>query len=546
MSVLHLPKESHTNPSKFRINFDRAQEVLGPHATLPQNDNLPEIHTKSNVAILGAGFAGIASGITCLKNLKEEDFVIFDKHDNFGGTWYANTYPGCASDIPAVWYSFLDELNNNWSRLQPPQYEMEEYILMVCKKYNLYKYAKFGTIITKVEWNEDEGTWTMLGRTRSKGQIIKHTAKVLLCCQGGLVTPQQLAVPGVETFKGEYMHSALFNHDVSFKGKKVVVVGNGCSANQLIPELLKNYGPQSLIQVVRSKHYIMPPIPKIVYHLYRLLSFSRAGILFIRWIIASVAEMRFPMYKGNGLLARLVRWMNYKYCVRYMKSKCPKKFQDMVIPDYKIGCKRLIFDYSYVPSLHDPRIDITNESIDHVNEKGLVMKNGDVIEADIIVACTGYNVLHSFGNYKIFGRGGTEITSLWKEEGPTAYETILVKDCPNMFMIGGPNSATGHSSVVLAIENGCKYFSKVIPQVLYGKYKAVSVKTQSYYNWFKTTQKELANSVYGTAFGGCTSWYTEGGINSTAYPYSQLQYWWRMRHPNWNDLVLTPAPAFPK
>lgn len=541
MSVVELTKQSHEEPYKFRINHDDAQAVLGPYAKTPKDDKLPEVHTTSNVAILGAGFSGIASSLTCLKNLNETDFVVFDKHDNYGGTWYANTYPGCASDIPAVWYSFFDELNSNWSRLQPPQYEMEEYILTVCKKYDLYKHAKFKTIITAIDYNDDEGTWTLTGRNITNGQRIKHTSRVLLCCQGGLVTPQQLLAPGIGNFKGEYLHSALWDHNVSFKGKKVVVVGNGCSANQLVPALLKDYEPKSIVQVVRSKHYIMPPIPKIVHLTYRLLSFSRVGIVFVRWLIATFAEARFPLYKGNGILARFVRWVNTQYSLFYMKSACPKKFQSMVIPDYKIGCKRLIFDYSYLPSLHDPRVDITNESIDHVDEHSVVMKNGDVLEADIIVACTGYDVLQSFGNYKIKGRNGTDVSKVWKEEGPSAYETILIRDCPNLFMIGGPNSATGHSSVVLAIENGCKYFSKVAPKVLSGACKSICVKSLSYYNWFHTTQKELARSVFGTKFGGCASWYSEGGINSTTYPYSQLSYWWRMRHPKWNDLeVETP------
>ena len=310
MSVLQLTKQSHNEPYKFRINHEDAQAVLGPYAKTPENDTLPEIHTRSNVAILGAGFSGIASALTCLKNLNETDFVVFDKHDNYGGTWYANTYPGCASDIPAVWYSFFSELNNNWSRLQPPQYEMEEYILTVCKKYDLFKYAKFKTIITALDYNDEEGTWTLTGRNLTNGQLIKHTSKIILCCQGGLVTPQQLIVPGIGTFKGEYLHSALWDHNVSFKGKKVVVVGNGCSANQLVPALLRDYEPESIVQIVRSKHYIMPPLPKFVHFTYRLLSFSRVGLVFVRWLIAFFAEARFPLYKGNGILARIVRWVN--------------------------------------------------------------------------------------------------------------------------------------------------------------------------------------------------------------------------------------------
>lgn len=539
MSVVALSKESHKNPQKFRIKYEDAQAVLGPNAKVPKNDELPTISSSSKIAIIGGGFSGLASALTCINDLKEDDFVVFDKHDNYGGTWYANTYPGCASDIPAVWYSLFNELNSTWSAVQPPQYEMQEYCLSLVKKYNLYKYSRFETTVTELRYNDEDANWTISLRNKS-GQLVKHTAKIVINCQGALVHPNQLNVPGLEDFKGEYMHSAIWDHSVSFKGMKVTVVGNGCSANQVIPALLRQYEPESLTQVVRSRHYIMPPVPRFVQFIYKLLSFSRPGIILIRWLIAAFAEARWPLFKGDGLLTRFVRWVNTKQSLMYMKRVCPEKFQDKVIPSFKIGCKRLIFDHSYLPSLHDPRVDVTNEDIDHIEEHAVVMKNGDRIETDILVACTGYNLVKSFSNYNIIGRDGLNLTEVWLDEGASAYETTLLRDCPNFFMIGGPNSATGHSSVVLAIENGCKYVTKVVPKVLSGQYKSVCVKTKSYYNWFHNTQKELAKAVYGTPFGGCVSWYTKGGINFTTYPYSQITYWWRMRHPKWNDLEYEP------
>lgn len=539
MSVTHITKVSHENPEKFRITYKDADSVLGPNSYIPLNDTLEPIYSSSKVAIIGAGFSGIATAITCLKTLDVDDITIFDKHSNFGGTWWANTYPGCASDIPAVWYSFFGELNDNWSRLQPPQYEMEEYILKVVDKYGLRKYAKFETTITKAVYNDKEGNWTIYARDLKTGRQVIHTAKLLTSCQGGLVNPNHLDSKGLDDFQGTYMHSALWDHSVDLKNKKIVVVGNGCSANQLIPQLLKHYEVKSLFQVSRSKHYVMPPIPEFVYTLYKVLSFSRSGLVLSRWIIATFAEMRWPLFKGNGLWTRIVRWLSSTSSVRYMK-KAPKKFHDKLIPDFKIGCKRLIFDHSYIPSLSDPRMDLTNESIDHVTKHSVVLTDGTEVEADVIIACTGYNVSESYYGYQVVGRNNVNLVDVWKKEGPTAYKTILARDCPNLFFIAGPNSATGHSSVVLASENAAKYFSLLAPKVLSGAYKSICVKTNKYYDWFKESQTELKKCVYGSEFGGCVSWYTENGVNSTAYPYTQIQYWWTMRHPKWEDLELEP------
>ncbi|KAG2735123.1 hypothetical protein G9P44_001337 [Scheffersomyces stipitis] len=516
MSVVTLTKESHKDPTPFRIKHDMADHALGPNAEVTKSDELPTLYTSSKVAIIGGGFGGMATAMTLKEKLGEDDFVIFERYDNFGGTWYVNTYPGCASDIPALWYSFSNELNSNWTRIQPPQYEMEEYILKVAEKHQLKNYAKFKSSVTKIQWNDDASNWTVYVRNEDTGQLTIHTAKVVVACSGGLVYPKQFEAKGLEDFGGKYMHSALWDHSVDFKNKKVVVIGNGCSGNQVIPALLKDYNVKSITQVVRSAHYVSPPIPSILLKLYHLLSFSRLGLLFWRWIFA-----------------KLIRSASRRVCLKYMKT-APEKYHKILIPDFKLGCKRLIFDYNYIPSLHDPRIELRNDPIDHVSKKGLVMKSGEVIEADIIVACTGYVVSKSFHAYEIIGRNGTNIGDIWYKQGASAYNTISVRDCPNFFTIGGPNSATGHSSVVMAIENGCTYMSKFLPKILDNTYKYVVVKTDKYNEYFETIQKRLKSQVFGSAFGGCASWYTENGVNSTAYAYSQIHYWWKMNHPDYN------------
>ncbi|KAI5964607.1 uncharacterized protein KGF55_001676 [Candida pseudojiufengensis] len=543
MSSVTLTKESHKNPTKFRIKYDDCKDVLGPEEKAKNhiNDSLPIQHSSSKVSIIGAGFAGIGSAIKTIKDLKVDDITIFEKHDNFGGTWYANTYPGCASDIPALWYSYSFELTSNWSRIQPPQYEMEEYILRVTSKYNLKEKAKFQTFIDKCIFNNKTGIWTLYGHNIKTGQKFEHTSQILLGCSGGLVNPSQLKVEGIENFKGKYMHSAIWDHSVDFKNKDVVVVGNGCSANQVVPALLNDpqYNVKSIFQIARSKHYIMPPVPKILFYLYRLLSFNYFTLWLVRFLVIFIAELRVPLYKGNGILSRIVRWINTKVSVNYMKKNSPKKYHDIIIPDYKIGCKRLIFDYKYVPALNDPRIDVTNRNIQKVVENGIILDNGEFIKADIIVACTGYDIFKSF-KLPVSTTDGYSMNEFWDKEGPSAYRTIMVKNIPNFFLIGGPNSATGHSSVVMAIENGIDYYLKVAKPIIEGKDKSVVVKTEAYDNWFKTIQEELRKSVFGTAFGGCISWYASQGVNPTAYAWSQIHYWYVTHFPNYKDLIYKP------
>ncbi|KAK6198784.1 uncharacterized protein RJT21DRAFT_133391 [Scheffersomyces amazonensis] len=537
MSTITLPLESHSNPRPFRIKHEDANAVLGAKSTTPVNDVLPTIETSSKVAIIGAGFAGITTSITCLEKLMEDDIVIFEKHDNFGGTWYANTYPGCASDIPALWYSLSYALNTNWSRIQPPQYELEEYILEVVKKYNLRKYAQFKRVVTKLVYNEKAANWTMFIRDLTNGQLIKHTAKIVASCQGGLVNPRHFEAKGLEDFQGHYMHSAIWDHDVSLEGKNVTVIGNGCSANQVVPRILKDYNPKSVTQIVRSKHYIYPPLPYFIYQIYQFLSFSFFGLFLIRWVVCILSEIKYPLSK-RGAFGSFLRWIIRKQSLEYMTSAAPEKYHEKLIPNYKIGCKRLIFDYDYLPCLHDEKMLLTDKPIDHITKDSIVFTDSEEVKADIIIACTGYDFRKSFHSYEIIGRKGTDIGAIWTKEGPSAYKTVLVRDCPNFFFIGGPNASPGHSSVIMSLESSCIFFEKLSYQILRGRIISICVKTEKYNEWYKTTQEELQKAVFGTPYGGCTAWFNDGKYNTATYPYSQIHFWWVMSHPIWKDLDL--------
>lgn len=541
MTTVHITQESHTNRRKFRIRHDDAMGVLGPDAHAPIASAAPVVTSTSEVAIVGAGFGGLAAALTCKNQLKTDDFVVFDKHEQWGGTWWANTYPGCASDIPALWYSIFGALNDNWSALRPPQYEMEEYILEVVKQQNLQKHARFGIITQQMTYNAERGNWTISAINAKTGQRYEHTSTVVFSCKGGLVHPQQLQLPGLDRFQGNYMHSALWDHSVEFSGKNVVVVGNGCSAVQVIPALVDELHVKSVTQVFRSKHWIRPPLPDFLQWMYKAASYSRIGMVMLRWFVAVIAETSYPMFQGNGVIARALRWLYLGACKSYIRRNCPEKYHLLLIPDYKIGCKRTICDYKYVPTLNNPKVLLTDSPIVRVGEHWVEFGDGSRVDVDIIVACTGYDLSKSFAESgTVVGRHGTNVKQLWDQEGISAYRTVMVRDCPNFFLIGGPNSATGHYSVVSAIENGCAFAARAIRPVITGKAKSVEVKRSAYYKWFEYTQQLLSSGVYGSAFGGCTSWYSANGLNSTTYPASQVHFWLTARQNHLKDMEYEP------
>lgn len=543
MSLLHIPRHSHEDPTAYRAKFEDTNQVLGPDVNFYQDTSKPVQRSSSKVGIIGAGFGGIAASLMCKNKWKTDDFAVFDKHEEWGGTWWANTYPGCASDIPTLWYSVFAELNDNWSTLRPPQYEVEEYLLSIVKKYDLRKHSQLGVVVHEANWQEESSTWLLKGSHIKLGQMFEHTCQILLGCSGGLVYPNQLKAPGLDKFKGTYMHSALWDHSVEIKGKNVVVVGNGSSAAQVVPALIDDCDAASVTQVFRSKHWISPPPPPFLHTFYNLLSRSRLGLVFLRWFVAVVAEMRYPLFQGDGFIARILRSLNQRQCKRYVLKYAPE-YYDKIIPDFKLGCKRLIFDYKYIPLLKNPKIDLNDSGIDYITEDTVYFKDGKKVKADVIVACTGYSVPKSFyDGVSVTGRNGINVQALWKKEGVSAYRTHMVRDQPNFFFFAGPNSATGHSSVVSAIENAAAWVGKVAKPIVDGKAKAVTCSRSAYYDWFEKTQKSLSTAVFGSPFGGCSSWYTDGGQNPTTYPFSQVHYFIKSRIFGTGDLTYEPVES---
>lgn len=543
MSLLHNQRLSHKDPSPYRAKVEDTNAVLGPDVSFYEDTSKPVQHTKSKVGIIGAGFGGIAASLMCKKKWKTDDFTVFDKHEEWGGTWWANTYPGCASDIPALWYSIFAELNDNWSTLRPPQYEMEEYLLNVVEKWGLRKQSQLGVVVNDAIWQEESGTWLLKGSHIKLGQRFEHTCQILLACSGGLVYPNQLKAPGLENFKGHYMHSALWDHSVEIKGKNIVVVGNGSSAAQVVPALVDECDAAQVTQVFRSKHWISPPPPPFLHTAYNFLKRWRFGLVLLRWIVALFAELRYPLFQGDGPFARLLRAANQWLCKRYVRKYAPE-YYDKIIPDFKLGCKRLIFDYKYIPLLRNPRIELNDSGIDHITEDTVYFKDGTKAKADVIVACTGYSVPKSFYNgVSVTGRNGINVQALWKKEGVSAYKTHMVRDQPNFFFFAGPNSATGHSSVVSAIENAVAWVGKVAKPIVDGKSKSVICSRSAYYEWFERTQKQLSTAVFGSPFGGCNSWYTDGDQNPTTYPFSQVHYFIKSRIFGTGDLTYEPAES---
>jgi cation diffusion facilitator CzcD-associated flavoprotein CzcO len=419
----------------------------------------------------------------------------------------------------------------------------------VSDKYGITDKIELDTDVNVCRWLEEEEVWEItlhhlrpgVGDLSSKDRAKKASeegegnvwisteiirAKILISAVGGLVEPRAAPedVPGFDSFKGKYFHSARWDYNVDLQGKDVVVVGTGCSAAQFVPEITKEpYNAKSVTQIMRSPPWVTPkektPFGEKLWAAYSPYVFTYVpGVLrLLRTYIFVRAEYDWRIFGGSAFHARERKKMEKKL-LAHMKREVPEKYHDILTPDYGVGCKRRIYDAQWFPSLHNPKIDLITDKLTEVHERSVVVGQKE-IPADVIVLANGFDVTRWFSPLVVHGRGGKDLVDEMDERGgPQVYQGTAMDGFPNFFIIYGPNTTTGHSSVVLATENMVQYILKFIKPILRGDAKTVEVKHEAEVAYTQDIQKQLKNTVW--MKGGCASWYYDKtGWNSTVLPY---------------------------
>ncbi|OQE30866.1 hypothetical protein PENFLA_c002G02863 [Penicillium flavigenum] len=178
---------------------------------------------SSKVLIIGAGFSGLATACQLRREHNCDDYIIYDRSSAPGGTWWANKYPGCAVDIPAVFYSLSFAPNPDFSEVYPPQAEILEYFNKVADKYDVSRHIVRNTEWEGAYWQDQTCSWLARLKDLTTGQTFYLDCKVLISAVGALVNPNRFGVPGVEDFEGDIVHTAAWKEDISLHQKDVIV-----------------------------------------------------------------------------------------------------------------------------------------------------------------------------------------------------------------------------------------------------------------------------------------------------------------------------------
>ncbi|MGB7738755.1 MAG: NAD(P)/FAD-dependent oxidoreductase [Steroidobacteraceae bacterium] len=453
--------------------------------------------------IIGTGFSGLLAAIRLQKN-RCNDFVLLERSPELGGTWQVNSYPGAEVDIPTSLYS-ISFVAYPFKKTFSPQSELLEYTNHVIDKFGLRRQAKTNQTVTRLTYDESACLWRV--ETES-GE--SYSARFVIDASGVLANPHTPRIKGAETFKGPIFHAGQWDHSVSYEGRRVAVIGSGCSAAQIVPAIADKVSRLTLLMgkaqwiLPRSdRHYsavgrCVRTLPGIR-HLIRLLVFTFYDMRFVA----------FRRYPGTSMLSQFMkghyRRKLEKHLEKYIRDD---KLRRHMTPDYELGCRRVIPTNAYLPALSRENVDVDISGIECIMPHGIKTKDGKEIPLDVIVYATGYFAYSNMKKaltFQVYGLGGRNLNSEWETEA-VSYKGITVSGYPNYFKVNGPNTGTGHSSQISYMEVATDYIVQAICAVKRDRsIKAIDARRNLQDGYVAEMREKMQKTVWQNAT--CTAFY---------------------------------------
>lgn len=459
-----------------------------------------------HIAIVGSGFSGLGAAVK-LDEAGHRDFLVLERGDDVGGTWRDNTYPGAACDVPSHLYSYSFALNPNWTRSFSKQGEIEEYIRGVAQRSGVLDRHVFGCHVTRAAWQDERNLWEL---TTSRGML---TADVLIGAFGALAEPSLPDIPGIDEFSGELFHSAQWNHDADLTGKRVAVIGTGASAIQIVPAIAEDVAHIDVYQ--RTAPWLLPRFDRPFTRAERWAFRNIPGVL--RLARAGIYAARETQVVGLAKNPRMMKVFELISRAKIRSEIRDPELRRKVTPNFRIGCKRMLIANDWYPALDRDNVDLVTDGIREIDGRTIVTKDGTVREVDAIVVATGFHVTDSPMFETICGSDGRSLSQTFADKGMRAYKGATIAGYPNLFILVGPNTGLGHTSMVYMIESQLNYVVDAVTTMKRRALRRVDVRqdVQDAYN--EELQRKLEGSVWMT--GGCASWYLDAhGNNTTLWP----------------------------
>jgi cation diffusion facilitator CzcD-associated flavoprotein CzcO/acetyl esterase/lipase len=489
--------------------LQRAGDFLGQQVDAVAAAAAGDAVQEHTVVILGGGMSGLCTAVQ-LKKAGQHDFVVLEQSPGLGGTWWDNRYPGAQVDVPAPLYSFSFAPNPRWRRRFASAPEIQAYMVDVAHRFGVLPHMRFGTRLTSARFDEAAGHWHF---ETANGRHLR--SRFFVCSTGPLSQARWPDIPGLDRFAGPRLHSARWDHSVPLQGQRVAVIGTGSTASQLIPPIAAQAAQLQVYQ--RTANWVLPRLDRRYNALDRALAHVPPYAAMVRANWYRLLELgRKGFDEGSFMRRRMLG-----AAAAHLRAQVPDAtLRQALTPPYPLGCKRLIYSNDYLATFARPNTELVTAAIERITPTGIVTVDGRERPVDALVCATGFDTVQLLQGIKVTGRGGLTLRQSWAD-GPQAWHGLTVAGFPNMFLMLGPNTATGHTSTLLYIEPGVRYAMACMQKVLDSGQRWLDIKPEVFKAHNLDLQARLAGSVWTT----CRSWYrTEGGKVVALWPGFTAEY----------------------
>lgn len=483
-------------------------------------------HQSTKVAIIGAGFGGIAMAIRLLQQ-GIQDFVILEKGSEVGGTWRDNQYPGAACDVQSHMYSLSFAAKADWSKRYADASEIFTYIQSLVDDNHLSSHIRLNSEVQAARYQQQSCLWQL---SMADGSDLQ--AQYVVFASGPLHVPQIPAIRGIENFQGKAFHSAQWDHDYDLTGKNIVSIGTGGSAIQYVPQIAKQ--AKKLYVFQRSAAWIIPrddrPYLKLEQNL-----FARFN---------AVRKLhRARLYWSNESRAMpIMQPVIMKYAQKLATAFIQFQVKDKstaakLTPNYIMGCKRILISNNYYPTFNRDNVELVTESIREIKAHSIVTQDGQERPVDCLIYGTGFitDPRIYLKEFVCTGLNGLELKEAW-QDGAESYYGVATKNFPNLFQLLGPNTVLAHNSVIFMIESQVNYILQMMQLVEQSQSDAIVVKDDVQDDFNDQLQRKMKHTVWAS---GCVSWYQNAqGKNFTLWPNYTWKYWLKTKKLNAADYRL--------
>jgi cation diffusion facilitator CzcD-associated flavoprotein CzcO len=342
-------------------------------------------------------------------------------------------------------------------------------------------------------------------------------ADVLITACGQLSQPSVPPLPGLDRFDGPVFHTARWRHDVDLTGRRVAVVGSGCSAIQVVPAIQPEVEHVTVYQ--RSPGWTIPKLD-FAYRERTLRLFERFPLLqrLDRKSLMAVQELGAAAMTRHPRLLPMIRALGRRQINHAIKDPGLRR---KVTPRDEIGCKRIMLTDDWYPTLTRPNVELVTERIAEVTPSGIRSADGRERAAEVLVLATEFKSHEFVAPMEIAGEGGRTLAQAWGAE-PRAYLGITVPGFPNLFLLYGPNTNGGTGSVIYTIEAAMRHVISALDALDRADARRIEIRADAAAAFERELRTALARTVWHS---GCTNWYVdENGFDPTQWPWQWSTY----------------------